>query len=188
MRRLIGLVREFCDRSQFLVVTHLPLDVSGKHLVDHFVHLVDGTLLVWPLGIDEYRVIGAVAGGPENQEPEPARIERQVLQAPLLTFRHVIVVNRVFEHPGCRALEDRQLRHIAGGHRLGRVRRRPLHRLDRGVRSSGRSVGRGPSQLGDTVRRPEAAIVHPPRRRHSSAASQLWPRVTPPLSVLCSLR
>ena len=52
-----------------------------------------------PLGVHKDGIIGAIAGGPEQQEAEPARVERQVFQAPLFTFGHLLVIDRVLKHP-----------------------------------------------------------------------------------------
>ena len=100
--------------EQFGVVADLAGDPLGEHHAGDLVDLADRPLLVRVVRVDPRGVEALVAAGPEQQEPVPAAVERQVPQRPLHAGPDLGVVVRVGEHPLRGALEHREVLDVVG--------------------------------------------------------------------------
>ena len=103
--------------QQFGVVADLAGDPLGEHDPGDVVDFADRPLLIGIVGVDPRGVQPLVAARPEQQEPIPAAVERQVPQRPLHAWSHRFVIVRVGEHPLRRALKDGQLCNVVGDRR-----------------------------------------------------------------------
>ena len=95
--------------DQVGVVADLADDPVGEDRPGAVADLAHRPLLVGEVGVDPRRLQPLVAAGPEQQEPVPTSVERQVPQCPLHAGADLLVVVRVGEHPLGAALEDGQV-------------------------------------------------------------------------------
>ncbi len=104
--------------EELRIVADLALDPVGEHEPRAVVEVADrdrGIALV--VRVDPGGFEALLASGPEDEEPVPAPVERQVLERPADPGADGVVIVGVREHPLRGALEDREVFDAIGDRR-----------------------------------------------------------------------